>query len=460
MRSKLLKGVTKQVVTDTLSMAWPSVLEFVFLQLISMIDSVMVAGLGKAAVAAIGLTNQAMFIRLIPCTAGNIALAAMVARRRGENNREAANRILITGIAFQLVVGAVISILFFVFADGIVRFCGSNADTHEYGVTYLRTFALATCLTVIQTGICAAQRGAGKTKISLLVHIVSSLVNVTFNYLLIEGRFGFPRLEIFGAALASVIGIFTSSVVGVLTLFGKDHFLSLSFIIKNRIKPAFSTLKRILRLMVGSLIEQSLTRAGFLLAVMMIARLGTDELAAHQAVMNVAGLVTATANGLQGALVALIGRAFGQHDFEKAGGHIKVTRIIGIIFSVLVSLVFIFLGRNILSIYFKDAVKDAAVIEIGMKLMYLAAILVFFMMQSVIGMGCLHGAGDTMFSALVGVTCVLVIRNVIGYVCGIVLDWPFTGIMGVWFGLIADHFSRTVITTVRMRGKKWIKLNI
>ncbi len=458
MRSKLFKGVTKQVVTDTLSMAWPSVLEFVFLQLISMIDSVMVAGLGKAAVAAIGLTNQAMFIRLIPTTAGNIALAAMVARRRGENNKEAANRILVTALSFNLAVSAVISLLFFIFAHEIVRFCGSNADTHQYAVTYLRTFAVATCLTTLQTGICAAQRGAGKTKISLVVHIVSSLVNVTFNYLLIEGHLGFPRLEIFGAALASAIGLFTSATVGVLSLLKKDNFLSLPFIIRNRIKPAFSTLKRILQLMVGSLIEQSLTRAGFLLTVMMIARLGTDELAAHQAVMNVAGLVTATGNGLQGALVALIGRAFGQHDFEKARGHITVTRTIGIIFSVVVSLVFIFLGKNILLIYFKET--ETNVIEIGMGLMYLAAILVFFTMQSIIGMGCLHGAGDTMFSALVGVTCVLVIRNVVGYVCGIALDWAFTGIMGVWFGLIADHFSRTVITTIRMRGKKWIKMNI
>ncbi len=458
MRSKLFKGVTKQVVTDTLSMAWPSVLEFVFLQLISMIDSVMVAGLGKAAVAAIGLTNQAMFIRLIPTTAGNIALAAMVARRRGENNKEAANRILVTALTFNLAVSAVISLLFFIFAHEIVRFCGSNADTHQYAVTYLRTFAVATCLTTLQTGICAAQRGAGKTKISLVVHIVSSLVNVTFNYLLIEGHLGFPRLEIFGAALASAIGLFTSATVGVLSLLKKDNFLSLPFIIRNRIKPAFSTLKRILQLMVGSLIEQSLTRAGFLLTVMMIARLGTDELAAHQAVMNVAGLVTATGNGLQGALVALIGRAFGQHDFEKARGHITVTRTIGIIFSVVVSLVFIFLGKNILLIYFKET--ETKVIEIGMGLMYLAAILVFFTMQSIIGMGCLHGAGDTMFSALVGVTCVLVIRNVVGYVCGIALDWAFTGIMGVWFGLIADHFSRTVITTIRMRGKKWIKMNI
>ena len=458
MRNKLLKGITKQTVTDTLSMAWPSVLEFVFLQLISMIDSVMVAGLGKSAVAAIGLTNQAMFIRLIPTTAGNIALAAMVARRRGENNQEAANRILVTALSFNLLVSAVISTVFFIFAEGIVRFCGSNADTHEYAVTYLRTFACATCLTTLQTGICAAQRGAGKTKISLVVHIVSSLVNVTFNYLLIEGHLGFPRLEIFGAALASVFGLFTSSVVGVISLFKKDSFLSLPYIIKNRIKPAFATLKRILKLMVGSLIEQSLTRAGFLLTVMMIARLGTDELAAHQAVMNVAGLVTSTANGLQGALVALIGRAFGQHDFEKAGGYIKVTRAIGIIFSVLVSLVFIFLGRNILLIYFKET--ETAVLEIGMGLMYMAAVLVFFTMQSVIGMGCLHGAGDTMFSALVGVVCVLVIRNIIAYFFGIVIDWPLTGIMGVWCGLIADHLARTIITSVRMRGNKWIKMGI
>ena len=90
----------------------------------------------------------------------------------------------------------------------------------------------------------------------------------------------------------------------------------------------------------------------------------------------------------------------------------------------------------------------------------MAAIRVFFPMQSIIGMGCLHGAGDTMFSALVGVICVLVIRNVIGYVCGIALDWAFTGIMGIWFGLIADHFTRTIITAVRMHGKKWVKMNI
>ena len=56
---------------------------------------------------------------------------------------------------------------------------------------------------------------AGKTKISLVVHIVSSLVNVTFNYLLIEGHLGFPRLEIFGAALASTFGLFASAVVAI-----------------------------------------------------------------------------------------------------------------------------------------------------------------------------------------------------------------------------------------------------
>ena len=77
-----------------LKMAWPSVLESFFVALIGMVDSLMVSRVGAHAVAAVGLTTQPKFIGLAAFTAANVAVSALVARRKGEGRRKEANQVL------------------------------------------------------------------------------------------------------------------------------------------------------------------------------------------------------------------------------------------------------------------------------------------------------------------------------------------------------------------------------
>ena len=187
-----------------LSVAWPAMMESFFVALAGMIDTMMVSALGSYAIAAVGLTNQPKFIGLTIFFGINVAVSALVARRKGEKRQDTANQILLTAIILACIACVVVSVLFVVFAPGMMELAGSNADTHEAAVTYFQIIMGGTFFNVITMVINSAQRGSGNTKLSMTTNLTSSVVNILFNYLLIEGHFGFPAWGIRGAAIMAV----------------------------------------------------------------------------------------------------------------------------------------------------------------------------------------------------------------------------------------------------------------
>ena len=110
---------SKSLLKDTLNMAWPSVVESFLVALVGFIDNIMVSGLGTFAIAAVGLTTQPKFICLCLFFSLNTAVSSVVARRRGEENRESAVRILRMCLGAVIALTAVISTLAIIFADRV-----------------------------------------------------------------------------------------------------------------------------------------------------------------------------------------------------------------------------------------------------------------------------------------------------------------------------------------------------
>ena len=125
---------TGSMTRKALAVAWPAMAESFFVVLAGMIDTMMVSALGPYAVSAVGLTVQPKFIGLTLFFGINVAVSALVARRKGEQRQEQANEILMTASAFSLILCVVISVVFTVFAPWMMRISGSNADTHEAAV--------------------------------------------------------------------------------------------------------------------------------------------------------------------------------------------------------------------------------------------------------------------------------------------------------------------------------------
>ncbi|MBO5253587.1 MAG: MATE family efflux transporter, partial [Clostridia bacterium] len=128
----------RSLLKDTIDLAWPSVVESFLVALVGFIDNIMVSSLGTFAIAAVGPTTQPKFICLCLFFSLNTAVSSVVARRRGEENRDSAVRILRMCLGAVMILTAIISTLAIIFADPIIRFAGAQADTQQAAVEYFR----------------------------------------------------------------------------------------------------------------------------------------------------------------------------------------------------------------------------------------------------------------------------------------------------------------------------------
>ena len=443
----------KENIRITLDMAWPSIIESFFVAFAGLIDSLMVSSLGSYAVAAVGLTTQPKFMGLALFFATNVAVSALVARRRGERKQEEANRILSTVLVFIIVAAILISVLSVALAGPIISLCGSNAETHDSAVAYFRIVMGGMIFNCIQMGINSAQRGAGNTRITMRTNVTSNTVNIVFNYLLINGHLGFPALGIQGAALATVLGTVVACIMSILSIRKPDGFISLPYIISHRIGPAFTCFTHLIRVGYSVFFEQILMRIGFMLTAVMAADQGTAAMAAHQVGMNIMGLSFSFGDGLQAAAVALIGRSLGAGDEKLAKEYGKLCRMFGIIISVCLVLIYFFGARPFMSLYF----EEENIISIGVGIMRVIIFVVVFQISQVGYMGCLRGAGDTLYTAVASTVSVTVIRTLVSYLGGYVFG---LGIIGIWLGVLGDQISRFLFASVRFKAGKWTKIKI
>ncbi len=443
----------KTIIKNVINMAWPAIIESFFVAFVGLVDSYMVSSLGSNAVAAVGLTTQPKFLGLSMFFALNVAVSALVARRRGEQRQDLANRILYTALIFILIAAVLFSITLVYFADAIIRFCGSTPETHDMAVAYFRIIMGGMIFNCIQMGINSAQRGAGNTKITMRTNVTSNIVNVIGNYLLIGGHFGFPALGIHGAAIATVFGTVVASIMSIISVMKPSGFISIPYIVKNKIRPALTTFVSIVKVGYSVFFEQVLMRVGFMATALMAANLGNDAMAAHQVGMNLMGLSFSFGDGLQSTAVALIGRSLGANDPDLAKEYGRTCRMIGAIIAVVLTFVYFFGARPLCSLFF----EEEHIVELGVSILHVIIFVVIFQISQVIYMGSLRGAGDTLYTAVASTISVTFVRTFVSYFFGYVLNW---GIAGIWLGVLGDQISRFIFASTRFKAGKWVQIKI
>lgn len=448
-----MKDENRDILKTTLTMAWPAILESVFFALTALIDSYMVSSLGENAVAGVGLTTQPKFLGLAICFAVNVSLSALVARRYGQKNQRDANKIVITGLLFVSVLSVFISLIAVVYAGSIMDLCGATPETKGYGSTYFKIIMGGIIFNVWQMSINSAQRGIGNTKITMRTNVVSNTLNIIFNYFLIGGNLGFPKLGIAGAAIATVLGTVVASIMSIASIAKKDCFINIYYMISEKIIPAFSALKRIISVGYSIFLEQLLMRIGFMSTAIMAANQGNSQMAAHQVGMNLLSLSFAFGDGIQSTAVALIGRSLGEENPELAKKYGTTCRIVAMIIAGTLAIFYIVGSRGIYSMFF----DKPDVVEIGVSISHVLIAAIIFQVPSVVYIGALRGAGDTLYTAILSTISVTIIRTSVSFFFGYILKM---GIVGIWFGIVGDQMTRFILSGLRFRQGKWTKIKI
>ncbi len=448
-----MRPLNQRILSTTLSMAWPAIVESFFVAFAGLVDSYMVSSLGANAVASVGLTTQPKFVALALFFALNVAVSALVARRVGEGRRDDANTILATAVAFLIVMAVIISVIFVWMAPTIMDWCGSTPQTHDGAVTYFRIIIGGMIFNCLQMCINSAQRGAGNTRITMVTNVTSNTVNIIFNYLLIGGHFGFPAWGIAGAAFATVLGTVVASILSIRSILPKDNFISIPYMLREKCIPTLRSLTNLIRVGYSVFFEQLLMRIGFVLTAVMAAHQGNAAMAAHQVGMNILALTFAFGDGLQSTAVALIGRSLGERNPELAKEYGRTCKVTGTVIAAGLFVVYYFSARWLYGLFF----QEEEIITIGVGIMRIVLFIVLFQVIQTIYMGCLRGAGDTAYTAAASMICVTIIRTAGSYFFGYVMGW---GIYGIWCGVLADQFGRYLFSSIRFRQGKWVNIAI
>lgn len=191
-------------------------------------------------------------------------------------------------------------------AEWLMKLAGANEDTLEISVSYFKIISLGLLFNCWSLCICAAMRAIGKTRITMVTNITANLVNVCLNYVLINGKLGFPRLGVRGAAIATVCGTFVSCLMAFRFACHKGGYYHLGL-------PKFdrTTLQSLGSVGSGSVLESACLRIGFFITAKMVAGAGTAVFAAYQIVSQVSSLSFTLGDGVASAGTALVGQSLG-----------------------------------------------------------------------------------------------------------------------------------------------------
>ncbi len=436
---------------QTMAVALPAMLEMVFASLIQTADTIMVSSLGYHAIASIGITAQPRMLVLSVFTALNVGVTSVVARMKGAEDPEAANCAMRQSLMMTGLLSVAVSLLAILFSKPLLLLAGANSEILADADSYFKITNIGLIFTVLSLSVSAAQRGIGNTKISLGINVSANLVNILFNWLLITGNLGFPRLEVDGAAIATAIGNVVGFVIAMVSLMRPGRFLYIR--LRDNWRPDLQMLGRIFGVGGNAALEQLMLRIGFFFFARVVAGLGTQALATHQICLQINNFAFTLGDSLSVAATSLTGQNLGKNRPDLAMISTKVAQRVAVGLSCVVFFV-LFFGGEVLVRAFSD---EQEIIRMGALLLKIVAGFQIMQTSQCVFNGALRGAGDTRYVAFIMLVGVVFIRPA----TSVLMVWGFHwGLVGAWVSMAVDTLVRLILGWRRFHTGKWTMMKV
>ena len=445
---------TKQLYGGLMKVAWPAIAESVLVMMVSFVDTIMVSGLGSAAIAAVGLTSQPRMIIVAAFFALNVGVTAIISRRRGQEDREGASSTLAQALSLCFGLVLVLCGIGIAVAQPFMVLAGANEDTLTDATMYFRIIMFSMLFTCISGVINSAQRAIGNTGIAMRTNLVANIVNIMLNYLLIAGRLGFPALGVKGAAISSLIAALVACVMAFLSIANRNSYLIFRF--RDCFKLRMELIKPMVKVGIGAATEQVFMRIGFFVYAVIVAKLGTTAFATHMICMNIISISYAFGDGLGIASSALVGQNLGKKRPDLSLLYGKAGQRVGFFISMGLVLLFVFGGGMLMQLFTDPSEADyEEIIKTGVVVLYIIAASSPAQISQIIYAGCLRGAGDTGYVAAVSLASIAIVRPLLTYLFCFPLG---LGVSGAWLSLLLDHYTRLLFYGKRFSGGKWCSI--
>ena len=422
----------KDHLSATVKLGVPMVLMQITLMLINVTDTLMLGWLGVKELVAGTLAFQLIFVIFIFGMGLATALMPLVSSAAGSNDTPAVRRSVRMGL-WALVIMVSLLMIPMLFSEQILIALGQDPELSRVAQSYIDIAQWSLVPAFLLTGLRSFLASLEHTRVILFVTLAMALLNATLNYALIFGNFGAPRLEIQGAAIATVL----VNSIGFICLALYVHYSRFCRpyeIFKRFWVPEWNAFIELIKIGLPISLMIFFEAGLFSAAALMIGWIGATELAAHGIAIQLASLAYMVPLGLSQVASVRVANAVGRKDRAGIALAANAVMLIAIVIALALALLFLLAPEYLIRLFLDENNVDAsAVLSYAIPLLYVAALFQIIDTLQVVSVGNLRGLKDTKVP--------MIIASIsfwpIGLGAGYVMAFPIgLGSVGIWGGLV------------------------
>lgn len=439
----------KRFYKNILTIALPIAVQNLISNSLNMVDTMMIGKLGVTEIAAVGIANQYFFFFALILFGINSGAGIFVAQFWGQKDIKNIRRML----GLCLITGASVAMIFtiggFCFPEQILRLFLKNSHVIKLGSNYLRIVCLSYILTTISFAYAFACRSIGKAKVPMYVSIIALLSNTFLNYVLIFGNFGFSKMGVEGAAVATLVARIIELILILGAVYKEKGVLAAR--LHQLTDLSMSFIKRYFKTSTPVILNEGFWALGMVMYSLAYAKIGKDELAAAQIANTIQGIFLVVSMGLANATAIMIGNKIGESEEALGITYAKKFSVIAPLVGLLMG-VGLFLAAPLILSFFSlgaKAYNDTRGILIVMSI-YMA-IKVF---NTTMIIGILRSGGDTKFALFLEIGSVWLVGVPLAFLGALVWKLPIYYVVAI---VCLEEILKVFIGVPRIISKKWMK---
>ncbi len=442
--------INKKMSSEILRLALPVIVGMISHTVLNLVDTAMVGRLGHLPLAAVGLGSFFTMVIVLIFGSLHVGTQAVTARRLGERKTGEFGLIASNAFLLSLVIGVGVSLAGYFTSRWIFSRLSADPDIVDVGTPYLKIRMIGVFSMIVIFTVRGFVYGIARPRIDMIVSVIINVFNIVLNYFLIFGHWIFPRLEVRGAAIASVISTVAGLFIYILLIHGSilkalPHPLRFT-----EISGSLMTL--IVRISAPRAL-QSVSIIGFIIFLSFIGRLGVMELAISNIIFKAFNISFMIGLAIGTASATLVGRSLGEQNKPLAVRYGWHAVGIGSITMGGIGALFMFFPREIMGIF----TNEPETVEMG--------VLPFRMLgafQLLDGIGIvlsrtLQGVGSTLFVMVSEMICIWCLLIPFTYVTVEVLDGD---IVAAWWGVFIYIVAFSAAMTWKFREGGWKHIRV
>lgn len=429
----------------TVMLAIPMILEMAMESVFAVVDIFFVAGLGIEAVATVGLT-EAMITLLYAVAIGlSMGTTALIARRIGEKNPEAASLAAGQAMLIGVIVSVLVGLIGIFYARNILMLMGADDVVLATGENYTRIM-FGSCFTIVFLFLInAIFRGAGDASLAMRALTLANCINIVLDPCLIYGYGPFPELGLTGAAVATNIGRGVGVLYGLYYLCGGGGRIRLHL---ANLSVQVTVIYSLIKISIGGVSQFLIATASWVFLMQIVSGFGSAAVAGYTIAVRIVMFSLLPAWGLSNAAATLVGQNLGAGLPERAETSVWHIVKYNAMYMGFASVLILLFTQPIVSIF----TAEALVIDYAVQCLRIFALAFVPWGAGMAIIQAFNGAGDTMTPTWINVFCFWVVQVPLAYTLALGLGF---GPLGVFWAVFASDILSSIVGYLAFRRGKW-----